>query len=89
MIVVDGYVLPFSEVLDWSRASIRVHPHDVYQLFDILEKISEEQETELREQVSKGMAFISYIEDTSRLTIVSREAKKKQHTRPLSELFTT
>ena len=24
----------------------------------------------------------------SRLTIVSREAKKKQHTRPLSELFT-
>ena len=25
---------------------------------------------------------------SSRLTIVSREAKKKQHTRPLSELFT-
>ena len=52
MIVVDGYVLPFSEVLDWSRASIRVHPHDVDQLFNILEKISDEQETELREQVS-------------------------------------
>lgn len=57
MVVVDGYVLPFSEVLDWSRASIRVHPHDVYQLFDILEKISDEQETELREQVSKGIPF--------------------------------
>ena len=53
MIVVDGYVLPFSEVLDWSRASIRVHPHDVDQLFNILEKISDEQETELREQVSR------------------------------------
>ena len=51
MIVVDGYVLPFSEVLDWSRASIRIHAHDVYQLFDILERISDEQETELREQV--------------------------------------
>ena len=52
VMVVDGYVLPFSEVLDWSRASIRVHSHDVHRLFDIIEKISDEQETELREQVS-------------------------------------
>jgi len=58
VVVVDGYVLPFSEVLDWSRASIRVHSHDVDQLFDILEKISTEQENELREQVSEYMEFI-------------------------------
>ena len=52
MIVTDGYVLPFSEVLDWSRASIRVHSHDLNKLFTtILTKISTEHETELREQV--------------------------------------
>jgi len=52
VIVTDGYVLPFSEVLDWSRASIRVHSHDLNKLFTtILTKISTEYETELREQV--------------------------------------
>ena len=60
VIVVDGYVLPFSEVLDWSRASIRVHPHDVHKLFDILERISDEQETELREQVSNMHTYKIY-----------------------------
>lgn len=60
MIVVDGYVLPFSEVLDWSRASIRVHPHDVHQLFSILDKISDEQETELREQVSENIRLVTH-----------------------------
>ena len=60
MVVVDGYVLPFSEVLDWSRASIRVHAHDVHQLFDILDKISNEQESELKEQVSSIMIHSQY-----------------------------
>ena len=60
MVVVDGYVLPFSEVLDWSRASIRVHAHDVHQLFDILDKISNEQESELKEQVSSIVVMNCY-----------------------------
>ena len=57
MVVIDGYVLPFSEVLDWSRASIRVHPHDMHLLFDILDKISDEQEAELKEQVINRIAL--------------------------------
>ena len=59
VIVTDGYVLPFSEVLDWSRASIRVHSHDLSKLFTtILSKISTEHETELRDQVRMSINII-------------------------------
>ena len=64
MVVVDGYVMPFSEVLDWSRASVRVHPHDVHKLFDILDKISDEQEAELKEQVSNRITFNGMLHTT-------------------------
>jgi hypothetical protein len=48
----NDYVKPFSEVLDWNRASITVHLADLNRIHDILGFISSSKEEEMRGQVS-------------------------------------
>ena len=43
-------MLPFSEVIDWKRFSVRIHESDLPKLFDILNGVSEKRRTELRHQ---------------------------------------
>ena len=52
-------LLPFSEVLDWARASITIPTGSLYQVLDLLEGVSAKKEEELRQQVS--LIAASYI----------------------------
>ena len=52
MFLQDRFVLPFSEVLDWTRASITIPSGGVYQVHATLEGISAKRQEELRQQVS-------------------------------------
>ena len=51
----NDYVKPFSEVLDWNRASITVHLADLNRIHDILGFISSSKEEEMRGQVNLVM----------------------------------
>lgn len=48
----DDTILPFSEVLDWTRASITIPTGSLYQVHDLLKGISPKREEELQQQVS-------------------------------------
>ena len=48
----DDSILPFSEVLDWERASITIPTGSLYQVHDFLSGVSAKREEELRHQVS-------------------------------------
>lgn len=48
----DNSILPFSEVLDWARASLTIPTGSLYRVHDLLEGISAKKEEDLRQQVS-------------------------------------
>ncbi|XP_071816775.1 exostosin-2-like [Apostichopus japonicus] len=50
VVLIDGYVLPFSDVLDWRRAAVLVREQDLLALPNILEKISPARAHEMRRQ---------------------------------------
>lgn len=50
VVVADEYVLPFSEVLDWKRASIRIREDELLDVVGILKGISEARVSEMRSQ---------------------------------------
>ncbi|XP_076078732.1 exostosin-2-like isoform X1 [Mytilus galloprovincialis] len=52
VIVADGYILPFSEVLDWKRIAVTVLEDDLENMIQILESYSQEKIYELRQQVN-------------------------------------
>ena len=52
MFLQDGSVLPFSEVLDWSRASVTIPTGSLYRVHAMLEGVSARRQEELRQQVS-------------------------------------
>lgn len=51
VIVADGYVMPFSEVLDWNRASVTVREDDLDKVVKILQGYSVDRVLEMRQQV--------------------------------------
>ena len=53
VIAVDGLVLPFSEVLDWKRFSVRIFEHELKDLMMILGKISERRLAEMSAQLRR------------------------------------
>ena len=52
VIGIDSLVLPFSEVLDWKRFSVRIYETDLTKIWDILSQISEKRRNELVHQGS-------------------------------------
>lgn len=50
VIVADSIVLPFSEVLDWTLASIRVREVDLHKTVAVLREVTKEKRIELRRQ---------------------------------------
>lgn len=51
VVVADGYVLPFSEVLDWKRAALIVREENLGQVLNIVKGFSMERIYEMRRQV--------------------------------------
>lgn len=51
VIVVDGAVMPFSNVIDWKRAAIFVMEDYVNTVMDVLNEVSDERINEMRKQV--------------------------------------
>lgn len=51
VIVADGYIMPFSEVVDWKRASIILFEENLSDLIHILKSVSDEKISEMRQQV--------------------------------------
>ena len=66
VIVIDSLVLPFSEVLDWRRFSIRFYEHDVDKIYDFVEAISEEKLKEMQAQVR--FVYDKYFKDLKTIT---------------------
>lgn len=52
VVVADGYVMPFSEVLDWKRAAVTVREDDLHRVLDIVKSFSMERVYEMRQQVA-------------------------------------
>lgn len=59
--VVDGYVKPFSEVLDWQRASVTVREEDLGNLVDILKKISVTEIKLMQKKVTNNWVLSFYL----------------------------
>ncbi|GFN83266.1 exostosin-2 [Plakobranchus ocellatus] len=51
VVVADGYVMPFSEVLDWTRASVHIIEEHLPIVYDILKKYSPERIVDMRRQI--------------------------------------
>ncbi|KAK7068662.1 Exostosin-2 [Halocaridina rubra] len=52
VIVADGYVLPFSEVIDWHEAAIQIYEEDVPTVLQMIKKeVSEQRLSEMQKQV--------------------------------------
>ncbi|XP_015904832.2 exostosin-2 [Parasteatoda tepidariorum] len=50
VVVADGYIMPFAEVIDWKRASITLFEENLGDLVHILKSVSDEKITEMRRQ---------------------------------------
>lgn len=72
VIVVDNYVLPFSEVLDWKRFSLRFYEHDDEKILDFLRhQISE---VRYHEMVANGkFIYDSYLSSLKKITLTALE----------------
>ncbi|KAG8547099.1 hypothetical protein GDO81_029091, partial [Engystomops pustulosus] len=50
VIVADSYVLPFSEVLDWKRASVVIPEEKILEMYSILQNLPQRQVEEMQRQ---------------------------------------
>uniref|UniRef100_A0A2D4P8L9 Exostosin-2 n=1 Tax=Micrurus surinamensis TaxID=129470 RepID=A0A2D4P8L9_MICSU len=50
VVIADSYVLPFSEVLDWKRASVLIPEEKMPELYNILQSIPQRQIEEMQRQ---------------------------------------
>ncbi|ESO89598.1 hypothetical protein LOTGIDRAFT_124977 [Lottia gigantea] len=51
VIIADGYVLPFSDVLDWPRAAVQVREDDLTDVLKIIKTYSSARISEMKKQV--------------------------------------
>ncbi|XP_050417869.1 exostosin-2 [Patella vulgata] len=51
VVVADGYVMPFSEVLDWTRAAVEVREDDLADIIKIIKTYSPERIQQMQKQV--------------------------------------
>lgn len=51
VVVMDGVVMPFSNVIDWNRAAIFVMEDFLSTVMDVLEKVSDNRIEEMQSQV--------------------------------------
>ena len=51
VIVYSSAVLPFSEVIDWKRFSLRIYDHDLESLHNVLSNVSEKRISEMQSQI--------------------------------------
>ncbi|XP_039393219.1 exostosin-2 isoform X3 [Mauremys reevesii] len=51
IVIADSYVLPFSEVLDWKRASVVIPEEKMPEMYSILQSIPQRQIEEMQRQV--------------------------------------
>lgn len=54
VVIADSYILPFSEVLDWKRASVVVPEEKMSDVYSILQNIPQRQIEEMQRQVRRG-----------------------------------
>nr|XP_044605571.1 exostosin-2 isoform X1 [Equus asinus]XP_044605572.1 exostosin-2 isoform X1 [Equus asinus] len=52
VVIADSYILPFSEVLDWKRASVVVPEEKMSDVYSILQSIPQRQIEEMQRQIS-------------------------------------
>ncbi|KAE8606303.1 hypothetical protein XENTR_v10010669 [Xenopus tropicalis] len=50
VIIADSYVLPFSEVLDWKRASVVIPEEKMFEMYSILQAVPQRQLEEMQRQ---------------------------------------
>ncbi|KAK3099014.1 hypothetical protein FSP39_025286 [Pinctada imbricata] len=51
VVVADGYVLPFSEVIDWKRAAVIIREDNLHTVMDVLKSFTMERIYDMRRQV--------------------------------------
>ena len=66
IIAIDSLVLPFSEVVDWKRFSIRFYEHDVHLISNVLANISEDRYRQMKSQLK--FVYDKYFKDLSSIT---------------------
>jgi len=67
IIVIDNLVLPFSEVLDWKRFSIRFYEHDSELIYDhVTSKVSQQRTNEMQNQIE--FVYQAYFKDLPTIT---------------------
>ncbi|CAM1331169.1 EXT2 (predicted) [Pycnogonum litorale] len=69
VIVADELVLPFSEVLDWKRASVRLYEEQLINVIDILKSISSARVETMRHQLS--FLLNSYLSSVPKITLTT------------------
>ncbi|CAD7091199.1 unnamed protein product [Hermetia illucens] len=71
VVMIDNYVLPFEDIIDWSLASIRVREADAHSLLDRLHGVSETKIEELRKQGS--WLYNKYFNSMETITLTTLE----------------
>lgn len=70
VIIMDNYVLPFQDKIDWRSISIRITEHAFHRLMNILNDISTDRITEMKEQgVSIWRRYFSSIKSITLSTL--------------------
>ena len=66
IIAIDSLVLPFSEIVDWKRFSIRFYEHDVHLITDALKDISDDRYHQMKSQLR--FVYDKYFKDLPTIT---------------------
>ncbi|CAH1373650.1 hypothetical protein MTP99_015021 [Tenebrio molitor] len=69
VVVMDGAVLPFNNVIDWKRAAVFIMENYLHTLMDVLGKISPKRVRQMRETVR--FLYNSYFSSVDKITITT------------------